>query len=293
MNGLASEESAYSKLNKTIWILWFQGETNMPVIPKKCYQSWIHFNPEWNIVLLHSDNLSEYCSDELNNLLAQKNITLQAKSDILRINLLNTFGGVWVDSTCFCVKPLKEWLPKQIESGFFAFAYPEHRNTMIASWFLVGLPGNHLLNAYCDATNSYWQDNPKIRLWSKSRLIRYSFKLLRLNKYLDRKAQKWSNKFFLKILKVHPYYWFHHLFEKVYLEDKQSRLIWDDTPKRSSVLAHNIQYGKDALSDDLKDEIAKRTIPVYKLNWRVDLSKRVSAQYLFSKFNFDEEIQDN
>jgi mannosyltransferase OCH1-like enzyme len=45
---------------KTIFILWFQGFDNAPIIVKKCVDSWKHYNPDWNIILLDHTNLCKY-----------------------------------------------------------------------------------------------------------------------------------------------------------------------------------------------------------------------------------------
>ena len=54
-----------------------------------------------------------------------------AESDLLRLYLLNKYGGVWVDSTNLCRRPLDDWLPSAARQGFFAFfpdlQSPEHQ----------------------------------------------------------------------------------------------------------------------------------------------------------------------
>ena len=61
------------------------------------------------------------------------------RANVLRMELLARHGGVWVDATCFCVRPLDEWLPAQMSSGFFAFARPA-RSRLLANWFLAARP---------------------------------------------------------------------------------------------------------------------------------------------------------
>lgn len=54
-----------------------------------------------------------------------------AESDILRLYLLKKYGGVWVDATNLCRRPLDAWLPSAACEGFFAFfpdlQSPEHK----------------------------------------------------------------------------------------------------------------------------------------------------------------------
>ena len=95
---------------KTIYILWFQGFDNAPEIVKKCVQSWKYYNPDWTIILLDNTNLNNYIT--LENYIIDihnKNINHTALSDIIRVIFLKLYGGLWVDSTTFCNRPLNEW----------------------------------------------------------------------------------------------------------------------------------------------------------------------------------------
>eukprot|EP00961_Rhodomonas_salina_P027436 371226-Rhodomonas_salina.1 len=111
-------------------------------------------NPTWELVLLNSttaDALVErkrYIPDH-----DWKNITVQARSDILRTMILHLYGGVWVDSSVFCNMPLDDWLEldsddlvsfrrddnkvEQIRSGI---------QPWITSWFLAAGKGSYTIS---------------------------------------------------------------------------------------------------------------------------------------------------
>ena len=36
--------------------------------------------------------------------------SIQAKSDIIRVELLSAYGGIWVDATVYCNEPFSNWL---------------------------------------------------------------------------------------------------------------------------------------------------------------------------------------
>jgi hypothetical protein len=78
----------------------------------------------------------------------------EALSDVVRIALLERYGGVWVDGTLFCARPLDEWLPELVETGFFAFGNPEPR--VVASWFLAAAPGNYVIEHWSREAAAYW-----------------------------------------------------------------------------------------------------------------------------------------
>src|ERR1700689_4816923 len=128
-------------LNRTIWFLWFQGLKDAPPIVKRCYQSWVANNPGWKIVLLDSSNLSTYAITDLEsgNVAA---LTPAHRSDLIRLELLARYGGVWADATCYCAVPLDSWLPGVMSSGFFAFERRSEWAPPIANWFLATMPSN-------------------------------------------------------------------------------------------------------------------------------------------------------
>lgn len=252
---------------KVIWFLWLQGKSNMPPIVKLCFNSWLLKNKSWQLHFLCNDNLSDFLNNE--ELETIKNVSPQAFSDVIRINLLNKHGGVWVDATCYCNNPLDQWLHSVLSSGFFAFSKPG-KDRMISSWFLAANKNNTLSKIYCLNTNELWLNNPKLKVvsWKESFAIEKSKLILLMNK----KPALWHSWFFVKLLKRVPYFWFHYLFEKLYLKDEIFKQIWDNTPKLSAKEPHQLQeFGLNKLvSTKLVNEIKTKKTPVYKLTWKID-----------------------
>ena len=137
-----------------IFILWIQGFNNAPLVVSKCVQSWKHHNPDWNVVLLDKNNLNEWIDTSFMN----KKMKMCHKSDIIRVLLLQKYGGVWADSTTFCNRPLHDWLPTK--EGFFAF-YNSTGNTMISNWFLYAKKHNYIITKWRDATLNYYNHHEK------------------------------------------------------------------------------------------------------------------------------------
>jgi len=250
-------------LPKTIWFLWLQGIDEVPFVAKKCYESWIIKNPDWKVIFLDEKNLQQYVD-------ASKpgNATNQAWSDIIRINLLAEYGGVWVDATCFCVKPLDEWLPDVIPTGFFAFERPGP-DRMISSWFIAAAKDNYIISAYRNMVNSYWHENPGLISAESA-----TPKLLK-RKLEHMHTQKWFAWPTRKVLKLYPYFWFHYLFETLYLHDHRFRKLWDLTPKISSDIPHRLQFAGlfNPLTNEIKNEIGQQASPLYKLTWKYEPSE--------------------
>jgi len=250
--------------------MWLQGFEKAPGLVKKCLFSWQHHNPGWKIVPLDEKNLKDYIDPDSIIGKNRENISVQALSNIIRINLLAKHGGVWVDATCFCCRPLDGWIGNHMTSGFFAFEKPG-KDRLLSSWFLASGKNCHLTNAYCKAVNSYWSKNQftnqggpkgqKIVMW--------------MNKILKRSAELsglWVDPLTAKMFKRYPYHWFHYTFYRVVTKDERSGKIWHQTPKISANIPHRLQRAGllKPVPAKIRAIIDGKKDPLYKLNWRRD-----------------------
>lgn len=244
----------------------------MPEVVQRCYESWQKHNAAWEIIFLDANNLQDYIdiADILEN--RKSEIPRVSVSELVRINLMKKHGGVWVDATCFCLKPLEDWLYEHLVSGFFAFNRPG-MDRMLSSWFLAALPNNKLASTYADTANSFWNKHKRLNFVSDKKNIH---KLIRRSGLYRRVLRKnpplWFNFFFQKVLGIYPYYWFHYTFEKLYRTDKEVQKIWDDTPKISADIPHLLwNHGLDKpIVETIKERIPKEDAPLYKLTWKVN-----------------------
>lgn len=151
---------------KKIFIYWGQKFENAPKIVTNCLLSWKIKNPTWEIIELDDDNLFTYVDFEEIINIKNKSISKTAYSDIIRIFLLDKYGGCWCDATTFCMQPLDSWLNKYISSGFFAFDKP-YKDRLLSSWFLYSEQNNYIISKWKDATINYWntKNEPHTYLW--------------------------------------------------------------------------------------------------------------------------------
>lgn len=138
------------EIPKIIWLYWGQGWENVPYVVKKCAESWAHYNPDWEINFLDEETLKKYID------IGDINIsTFAALSDVIRINLLKKYGGIWCDATVWCNKPLNEWITSYTD--FFAFSNPAP-DRLIASWFLAASSNSYIIDKWCSKVNEYWSN---------------------------------------------------------------------------------------------------------------------------------------
>lgn len=141
---------------KIIWTLWFQGREQAPDVVQRCIASWERLNPGWQVRCLDERTLGRYVDVAQHIDLTRQTVTAASLSDIARMLLLHEYGGVWVDATLLCNRPLDEWLPQAAEGGFFAFANPGP-DRLLASWFIAAATGNPLLAKWAARALGYWK----------------------------------------------------------------------------------------------------------------------------------------
>ena len=92
-----------------IWTLWLQGYENAPDIVKICISSMKKYANNYDVVVLDENNLSKYIT--LPDFIMQKYkkgfISPIHFSDIVRLELLDRYGGTWIDSTVLCTGSLE------------------------------------------------------------------------------------------------------------------------------------------------------------------------------------------
>ena len=138
-----------------IWIYWKQGFEKAPDIVKACVES-VKKNCDQEIILLDDSNLNDFI--EFPKYIIDKTnkgfISAAAFSDLIRLSLLEHFGGTWIDATVY----LTGELPKYItDSDLFLFqdSFGLIENpAKIASWFIHCNPNNIIIK---EARNMFFE----------------------------------------------------------------------------------------------------------------------------------------
>ncbi len=153
------------KENKTIWILWMQGEKNAPRLIQRCIESVRNHKPtDSSVIVLDANNLEEFIN--LPEYITQKyregKISKTHFSDLVRLELLAKYGGCWVDASVFCSKKI----PKVITDGelfFFKSSFMDHPMYKGSSWWIYAKAGNRLICGARNALFNYWKHEDELR----------------------------------------------------------------------------------------------------------------------------------
>lgn len=131
------EESDY------VWVSWLQGWEKAPVLVRKCMESTKRQAKGKKFVFLTWENIRDYVEipDYVMEKFSAGVIRPAFFSDILRLLLLEKYGGLWVDATVFC---MGDFLYLYRDSDFFAFRVLDEE-VIASSWFLYAAKGHAIV----------------------------------------------------------------------------------------------------------------------------------------------------
>lgn len=149
-------------INRTVWICWMQGENNAPEIVKACIQSIRNQLSNFKIVILTSDNISEYITlpPHIIKKYEKGIISNTHFSDILRVAILSQYGGLWLDSTVYCTNG--DFAEKIITLPMFVYKVMNLDTNDVepivsSSWLISATSNNPILMLTRDILYKYWE----------------------------------------------------------------------------------------------------------------------------------------
>ena len=138
-----------SQIPKTIWTYWNNAELT-PVV-RKCIDTWKKYNPDYTIIIITPENLEDYIDFDVKKV--SFNDSAARESDIIRLNVLAKYGGVWCDASILMTRPFDF---KTNSNHEFVGYYIEHYTTKpqwpcIEGWFFATVPNGKFINAWRDS----------------------------------------------------------------------------------------------------------------------------------------------
>ncbi|CAK1934439.1 capsular polysaccharide synthesis protein [Vibrio crassostreae] len=141
-------ESTNSNVPKSLWLYWNSDIDKAPEVVRVSIESWKKLNPDYTVTIINDNNIKDVLGFDFNAVfqLATVNLGLAMKADILRLYLLSMYGGVWADTTTFCLKSLDTWLPEQVkDTKLFFFRHESNKTRPIEAWFIAANQGNSVI----------------------------------------------------------------------------------------------------------------------------------------------------
>ena len=155
-----SDEKNYNIEGMPVWFCWLQGIDQAPELVKKCLQSLSkNLSSNQTIYLITSDNYGDYVKmpEFLISKWEKGVISKTHFSDIMRLYLLYSHGGIWVDSTVYFSSKIPDYV---LNSDLFLFQNlkPGLNGSVlrVSSWFIKSKPKNIIIEESIILIEAYW-----------------------------------------------------------------------------------------------------------------------------------------
>lgn len=144
------QHSTKSSIPKIIWSYWNTNEK--PEVIEKCIDSWRRSNPKWKINILSQENIRNYINipgyiythPNMNDSNARF-------SDMIRLYLLKTYGGIWMDASTICNIPLETIIEQHPFVCYYLNEFTTNEKfPVIESWFIASIPNHPFISLWYD-----------------------------------------------------------------------------------------------------------------------------------------------
>lgn len=154
-------------LRNKIWICWWQGLDNAPEIVKSCVESIKSYSGKYEVVCITDDNYKKYVKfpDWIEEKYKNGVFSRTHFSDLLRMNILATYGGIWIDSTFFCAGPCFE---SYMQMPLWSIKRPDYLHCSIAGGYFAGYSlgcsyqNRWIFKVIRDILFEYWRCNDRL-----------------------------------------------------------------------------------------------------------------------------------
>ena len=165
-----------------VWVCWFQGLDYAPTIVKKCVQSIREHVGSENLTIITTNNVKNYVN--LPKYIIEKwrkgIISNTHLSDILRLELLINYGGLWLDATTFVTGDIPQYI---YDNDLFMYRLSDANDKAIRynTWLMYATPDNRVLKMVRDLLYEYWKRENRL----KEYFLIHLFITMVLEKYPD------------------------------------------------------------------------------------------------------------
>lgn len=157
------DDSLPHEQSNKVFICWFQGIENAPSIVKKCYASIKENLTDREVILIDAHNMTDYVNlpDYIVDKWKKGIISNTHFSDLLRMELLIKYGGLWIDSTVLCTAKREDIPDYYFDSDLFLFQClkpgRDGHSGIASNWFICAKSNNKILMATRYLCYEYWK----------------------------------------------------------------------------------------------------------------------------------------
>lgn len=140
-----------SSIPRKIWTYWDSDE--LPPLITKCIDTWRDKNPNYEINVITDNTLHKYISrEEIYKIKTWRHNDCHQKfSDLVRLNILSKYGGIWLDASIVCFESF-DWVHEE-NAECILYSIRElapYDKPLLESWFIACTPGNKFVTKWRD-----------------------------------------------------------------------------------------------------------------------------------------------
>jgi mannosyltransferase OCH1-like enzyme len=158
---------------KIIWSYWDNPE--VPDFVTKCRKNWVKFAPNYEIRYLNKNNIENYITNMPEN---WQNLPPYRQADILRLKLLEKYGGIWMDASILLLENPDKFVGDDIT--LFITPITTNADPIYENWFIASTPNNEIIKKWVVEVEKALK-NPEVYIESSSE---YNKKLVNNPEYL-------------------------------------------------------------------------------------------------------------
>jgi hypothetical protein len=136
-------------MHNTIWTFWH--EDPLPSFIQNCINSWKKTNATINVIT--DKTIGDYIDTNSN-----MNTSPQRRSDLLRLEVLSKYGGLWLDASIICFSTF-DWVFNQEKCTVFSIPEIGTDPPVIESWFIYCKKGDPFIKKWRDEFNKIGEYN--------------------------------------------------------------------------------------------------------------------------------------
>ena len=162
-----------NQIPKIIWSYW--DNPDVPDFVAKCRKNWAKFAPNYEIRYLNKNNIEDYITNMPEN---WKSLPAYRQADILRLKLLEKYGGIWMDASILLMENPDKFVGDDIT--LFVSPVTTKDNPVYDNWFIASKPNNEVIKKWIVELEKAVK-NPEVYIESSSK---YNKKLVEDPNYL-------------------------------------------------------------------------------------------------------------
>lgn len=144
------DKKVTQKIPKVIWTYW--ESENLPEFIQGCIATWRKYNPDYKINILNKVNVHEYLSN-INVYNLKMADSQQRISDFIRLNILATNGGFWLDASIILNQSLDWIINYNVDVMCYHIDQIKEKDSIypvIESWFFATVPNSDFVIKWRD-----------------------------------------------------------------------------------------------------------------------------------------------